>query len=123
MKPMKLFGKILITMAMIPAYLAVSIENAKAITIGSIAKTATGDVVNVGGLVEVGAYVGGAILFVTGIYKIVQATQSQQPKGPALMCMIAGVALLGIGTIISAASGTFGGGGASQGLGKLGIGS
>jgi hypothetical protein len=121
---MKLLRKIMAALVMAPVYLVLSIENAIAAgTLGGIAKSATSDLVSIGGLVEVGAYIAGIVFVTLGITKFVQASnQPGSPKGPAMVYCIAGVALLGIGAMITATSGTFGGSGASTGLGKLGIG-
>jgi hypothetical protein len=96
---------------------------ALAATIGSVATSAASDLLNVGSLVLYGAYLGGLIFVVVGLFKLIQLSQQPgQPKAPALWMILVGVLLLGIGFFINTVSNTFGDSGASQGLGKLGIG-
>lgn len=115
--------KMIAAVAMIPALAVAGIRSAHAATLGSIASSASSDLVNVGKLIEYGAYIIGFVFVLAGFMKLAQTSnQPGAPKGPALMMIIIGVALLGIGAIIMATSGTFGDSGASSGLGKLGIG-
>lgn len=102
---------------------AIWINPALAASIGSISQNAATDLINVGKLIEVGAYIGGLGFVVTGLFKFITlSNQPGSPKGPAIICIVVGVLLLGVGVFISAISGTFGSDGASTGLGKLGIG-
>jgi hypothetical protein len=92
-------------------------------SIGSMLQNAATDLISGGKLIEVVAYVGGLGFVVVGLFKFITlSNQPGTPKGPAIICIVVGALLLGVGVFTSAISGTFGSDGASTGLGKLGIG-
>lgn len=93
-------------------------------SLGTMATGTTSDLAKIGPLVEIVAYLGGAVFCVAGLFQLLQAAkQPGASKAPALWTLIIGVGLLGFGAIISAGSGTvFGSDETSTGLGKLGIG-
>lgn len=119
----RLTKKIVTVLALVPVYLVAGFRSAYAASLGSLASNATSDLLNVGKLIEMGAYLIGLCFVVTGFMKLAQTSNQQgAPKGPGAMLILIGVVLLGIGVFISATSSTFGDSGASTGLGKLGIG-
>ena len=96
---------------------------AVAASIGSIAKSAESDLMSTGPLIALVGYLAGLALCVVGLLKFYQlSNQPGSSKGPAIAAVLIGALLLGISAVIQATSGTFGDGGASTGLGKLGIG-
>jgi uncharacterized membrane protein len=91
-----------------------------AATLGTLASQAGADLRSFGTLLLVGCAIGGFCTFAAGLYDFVKsANQPAQGKGPALIKCIVGALLLGISYFINAVSGTFGGSGATTGLGAL----
>ncbi|MDR1856635.1 MAG: hypothetical protein LBR22_05685 [Desulfovibrio sp.] len=119
-------GRVLPTLgALVAAFTAMEAWPIRALaaSLGDLALRAESDIGKFGRLIQVGAFVAGLGLVVTGLMNLSQTShQPGAPKGPALTRILVGVILLGLAVFIQAVSGTFGGEGASQGIGRLGIG-